>query len=274
MFTIAPCPAARITCASCLTDSITPVRHGVDHRPPLVDGVVGDEAEGAEARGVHRGVEPTELARPPGATMRSTSASSVTSTTSPTAAPPSSVDGGVERLGVAVAEHDPGALPHEAARALQPDPRAAARDHRDPTVQPSRHRVSPRPSWAPFYRVAPTSSRSSPGSGVDRRRRRTTLEVEVGQDPVEPARQPPVGVAEQLHRRGHEHEADDRRVDEHRRREAEAHHLHGRLVDEDEAQEDADHDERGRRDHACRGREPGGHALPCVAGAQPLLPDT
>ena len=55
--------------------------------------------------------------------------------------------------------------------------------------------------------------------------------------------------AEQLHRRGHEQEPDDRRVDEHRGRHADAHHLHGRAAASmHEAEEHRDHDQRGRGD--------------------------
>src|SRR3954453_3812053 len=61
--------------------------------------------------------------------------------------------------------------------------------------------------------------------------------------PAEPARQVPVGVAEQLHRRRQQHCADERCVDEHRGCEADAHLLE---VEERERGEDAertDHDE-------------------------------
>ena len=58
------------------------------------------------------------------------------------------------------------------------------------------------------------------------------LGVEVGprldvqlRHPLEPAREPPVAVAEQLHRRRHQHDANDGGVDEDRRRQAEAEQL-------------------------------------------------
>ena len=41
-----------------------------------------------------------------------------------------------------------------------------------------------------------------------------TLDVQVGEHPVEPARDPPVARAEQFHRRRNEHHADDRRIDQ------------------------------------------------------------
>ena len=76
--------------------------------------------------------------------------------------------------------------------------------------------------------------------------------------------QPPVGVAEQLHRRGHEHEPDDRRVDDHRDREAEPDHLHRRLVARHERQEHRDHDQRGRRDDPRRLGQPDRDGLAVV----------
>ena len=46
------------------------------------------------------------------------------------------------------------------------------------------------------------------------------LDSDAGDDALHPAREPPVRVAEQLHRRGHEDDADDGRVDRDRDREA------------------------------------------------------
>src|SRR5439155_953358 len=51
---------------------------------------------------------------------------------------------------------------------------------------------------------------------------RVRLDVHGRKQAIEPSRQPPVAVAEQLHGGGHEHEANDRGVDEHRDREAHA----------------------------------------------------
>ena len=45
-------------------------------------------------------------------------------------------------------------------------------------------------------------------------------------EPLEPAGEPPVAIAEQLHRRGNEHDPHQGRVDEDRRRESEAEQLH------------------------------------------------
>ena len=64
--------------------------------------------------------------------------------------------------------------------------------------------------------------------------------------------QPPVAVAEQLHRRRHQHHAHDGGVDEHRRRQAETEQLEAAVVAEDERREHADHDQR------CGGDDPGG----------------
>ena len=106
-------------------------------------------------------------------------------------------------------------------------------------------------------RQAATSSRS--GSTTMSRVGAAALEVEVGQDAVEPVRQPPVGLADEAHRRGHEHHADERGVEEHGDREADAEHLAVDVVAEDEGTEDADHDERRGRDDpsgARRARRP------------------
>ena len=68
--------------------------------------------------------------------------------------------------------------------------------------------------------------------------------------PLEPLRQVPVPVAEQLHRRRQEHGADDRRVDQDRRREPDAELLEERHRERAEDREDADHDDRGAGDDA------------------------
>ena len=48
------------------------------------------------------------------------------------------------------------------------------------------------------------------------------LDVDVGHDLVEPARDPPCGLPEQVHQRGHEQHPHDECVDQHAEREAEA----------------------------------------------------
>src|SRR5262245_46638212 len=60
------------------------------------------------------------------------------------------------------------------------------------------------------------------------------LDVDLGQDPVEPARDPPVAVPEQLHRGRHQQEPDDGGVDQDGYGEPEAEQLHDpvRLADE------------------------------------------
>ncbi len=71
-----------------------------------------------------------------------------------------------------------------------------------------------------------TDDRLSPPPSIDWRLRRLdrTLDAEVRQ-PVQPARQVPVAVAQQRHRRRHQDRADDRRVEQHGDAEAEAHLL-------------------------------------------------
>ena len=92
--------------------------------------------------------------------------------------------------------------------------------------------------------VAPGQSRVPTSSVValrrfGRDRRVLPLDVDARQDPVEPLREVPVAVAEQLHRRGNEHHAHDRRVDEHRDGEAEAEQLQRAVVAEHERREHA-----------------------------------
>src|SRR5450759_65003 len=77
-----------------------------------------------------------------------------------------------------------------------------------------------------------------------RGRRSAFLDLDAGQETVEPAREPPVGVPEELHRRRHQHHADHRRFDEHRDRKTKPEHLHRRLGAGDETEEHADHDQR------------------------------
>ena len=50
-----------------------------------------------------------------------------------------------------------------------------------------------------------------------------TLDIDVGEQPVEPPGEPPVLVTEELHGGGHEQHADDRGVEEDRDGEADAH---------------------------------------------------
>src|SRR5205085_11870884 len=50
--------------------------------------------------------------------------------------------------------------------------------------------------------------------GMDRHVLAVALDVDVGQDPVEPAGQPPVAVAQELHGRGDQQHADDGGVEE------------------------------------------------------------
>ena len=73
--------------------------------------------------------------------------------------------------------------------------------------------------------VSPASTSSAGVSGtVTAIVRLVALDVQLRQ-PLEPARQVPVAVAEQPHRRRHEERPHDRGVHEHRHRQAEAHLL-------------------------------------------------
>jgi hypothetical protein len=60
-----------------------------------------------------------------------------------------------------------------------------------------------------------------------------TFDVDL-REPLKPAREVPVALAEQLHARRHEHRAHDRGVDDHRHAEAEAHLLEHREIAERE----------------------------------------
>src|SRR5215218_9294613 len=87
------------------------------------------------------------------------------------------------------------------------------------------------------------------------------------------AGQPPVPAAEQRHRGGHDHGADERRVDQHRSAQPESHLLEHHELTAGEAGEDGDHDQRGAGDQP-RGRAGAeGDARDGVAGRQPALAD-
>ena len=103
--------------------------------------------------------------------------------------------------------------------------------------------------------------RAREGPGVDRRsrRRRAPARSRAGprprrwsklRQPLEPARQVPVPLSEQLHRRGQEHGADDRRVDQDRRRKPDAELLEEQHRERREDREDEDHHDRRARDDA------------------------
>ncbi len=78
------------------------------------------------------------------------------------------------------------------------------------------------------------------------------FDVQVGQDLVQPFRNPPVLVAEQLHRRGNEQHADERGVDQDRARQAQAEQLDGPKIFQHEAAKDDDHDQRCGGNDPCR----------------------
>src|SRR5829696_2504113 len=81
------------------------------------------------------------------------------------------------------------------------------------------------------------------------------LVLEAG-EPSERPRQVPVAIAEELHRRGQEHRADQRRVDQDGGGQADAHLLHVDHRQDGEHEEGADHDGGSARDDACARLDP------------------
>ena len=121
-----------------------------------------------------------------------------------------------------------------------------SRRHRARRVRVDVHRAGLRGARGVRSRVRAVRPRRvlDPRAGLGVERGQLGVEVgdvdlDVWQHPVEPVREPPVLVAQQLHRRRHENQPDDRGVDEHRDGEAEAEHLERVLVAEHEAAEDA-----------------------------------
>src|ERR687891_71001 len=95
--------------------------------------------------------------------------------------------------------------------------------------------------------------------------------VKAGEEPVEPARDPPGRAAEELHDGGDEHQPHDGGVDEDRRRHADAHQLEEDLGAEDEGEEDNDHDRGGGGDHARGPGDPFDDGAVCLPVVQVLL---
>jgi zinc protease len=98
------------------------------------------------------------------------------------------------------------------------------------------------------------------------------LHVDLRQ-PLQPLRQVPVAVAQELHRRGHQDRPHDRRVQEDRDREAEAHLLQRRDPTARERREHRDHDHGRAGDDAARGPQAVGDRLGVVLGLVVLLAD-
>jgi hypothetical protein len=69
-----------------------------------------------------------------------------------------------------------------------------------------------------------------------------TFRVEVRQDAVQPARDPPVGPRREVHRGRDDEQPNDRRVDEDADTQAERKHLDHDVGREQEREEDAGHD--------------------------------
>ncbi len=91
---------------------------------------------------------------------------------------------------------------------------------------------------------------------------------------VEPGRDPPVVVAQQLHRCRDENDTDDGGIDEDRGRQAETEHLDERIVAEDETAEHRDHDQGGRGDDPGGRCEAADHRLVAVTRGEELLANT
>src|SRR5215213_3304815 len=81
--------------------------------------------------------------------------------------------------------------------------------------------------------------------------------------PLEPARQVPVPVAEELHRRWEEHSSDDRRVDQDCGCQSEAELFEVQEVERDEHEEHADHHYCGACNRAGGARDASLHSLVC-----------
>src|SRR5690606_6774987 len=98
------------------------------------------------------------------------------------------------------------------------------------------------------------------------------LDVDVGQDPVQPLRQPPGAPAEQGQDGRDDRHADDERVEEDGDRESEADHLDHGLGGADEAGEDGDHDDGGGGDHPGTVPEAGDDGLGGLLAVDVRLP--
>ena len=94
-----------------------------------------------------------------------------------------------------------------------------------------------------------------------------------GSMPVQPPRQPPVGVAHQLHRRRDEDQAHDGRVERDRDRQPDADLLDLRDAGAGEDREHGDHDQRGAGDRLRAGLQALGDGPPVVAGGLVALLD-
>src|ERR687892_261438 len=130
-------------------------------------------------------------------------------------------------------------------------------------------------------RIGSPAVHSDRGSDSGLRRGRRRLDVRRGLGlatlasgkPLEPARQVPVPLAEQLHRRRQQHGADDRGVDQDRRRQPDTELLEHQEREHPEDREDADHDDRGAGDDAGGRLDPVCDRLVHARAAVEGLPD-
>src|SRR5262245_58000755 len=114
------------------------------------------------------------------------------------------------------------------------------------------------------WSAAPAGDRLGDGCApAPNRLDRLAFDVDPRQ-PLEPAREPPVAIAEQLHRGRHEQQPDDGRVDQHCKRQTEADELQDAQVGQHETAEHADHDRGRGGDESRRFREAGRNRLRVV----------
>jgi DNA-binding CsgD family transcriptional regulator/tetratricopeptide (TPR) repeat protein len=97
------------------------------------------------------------------------------------------------------------------------------------------------------------------------------LDVDLGQCPVEPARELPRTVSEHRHHRGHERHADDERVRDHAQCERQPDRLDHGVGVEQEGREHRGHDHRGGGDHPAAVPVAGHDGFPRIAGLEVRL---
>ncbi len=97
------------------------------------------------------------------------------------------------------------------------------------------------------------------------------FDADARQPPVEPAGQPPVGAAEQMHEGGDQEGAQDEGVESNGGGEGHAEHRDDAVAAEHEGEEDRDHDDGGGVDHPAGLGEPDPDGTPVVSGFEAIL---
>src|SRR5215218_3186253 len=131
--------------------------------------------------------------------------------------------------------------------------------------------TAPNYGWLQLTGPPPAAEIDSPADRPERRPRRFEGRGRDAHQTCDTARQPPVPAAEEGHQRRDEKDADDRRVDEDRHREAEAELLQADHAARDEARERGDHDDRGRAHDPAGALEPEPDRAHVVVGLVPGL---